>query len=91
MLLPHPCSHDLAFIYKEISHFLLVSGPDDGGKGGEGGHDATSEAARSIGLPLRSKTLGANPNYNSGTPGALRATAAIFYRPTTRLLIQVFF
>ena len=24
------------------------------------------------------------------TPGALRATAAIFYRPTTRLLIQVF-
>ena len=80
MLLPHPCSHDLAFIYKEISHCLLVLGLDDGGKGGEGGHDATLEAARCpsielprIELPRRSKTLGANPDYRLQLPGALRA------------------
>ena len=41
----HPCPpHDLAFIYKEITHRLLVPERDDS-KGGEGGHDATHGAA----------------------------------------------
>ena len=75
-------SHNLTFVYKEISYRLLVPGLDDS-KGEEGRHDATPGAARSSDFHVAAKHLGANANT---TP---RATAAIFYRPIIRLLIHV--
>ena len=75
-------SHNLTFVYKDISYRLLGPGLDDS-KGGEGGLDATPGAARPSDFRVAAKLLCANPNT---TP---RATTAIFYHPIIRLLMQL--